>query len=254
MSFPEFISLTVTNRCNLKCQMCGQWSENGYMHEKNNSFNNELNLSDWKRIVDELAGRSIGSVLIRGGEPFLYPGIMELIETIRNKGIFISIDTNGTMLLPYSERLVRLGKLHLTFSIDGTEAVHDRVRGVKGSFQKTRENIKHLIELDKENRIGKSITFTISRFNYQDLGKMPDVARDLGVKTVCIVPYYFIPVKTGKKYENELFQLSGCKAFSWKGFQHENSGVEEKEFLFQLNKFKTNLKEITSYPYIEIKN
>lgn len=49
-------------------------------------------MSDWKRLVDEAASGGIGMILLRGGEPFLMPGIIELIEHIRSKGIFTCID------------------------------------------------------------------------------------------------------------------------------------------------------------------
>ncbi len=31
MNFPRFISFTVTNSCNLRCRMCGQLSDEGYV-------------------------------------------------------------------------------------------------------------------------------------------------------------------------------------------------------------------------------
>ena len=55
-----------------------------------------MELADWKRLVDEIANYKIRFVLVRGGEPFLMPEIIELIEYIYSKGIFVSIDTNGT--------------------------------------------------------------------------------------------------------------------------------------------------------------
>lgn len=30
MDFPGYVSFTVTNACDLRCRMCGQWSEHGY--------------------------------------------------------------------------------------------------------------------------------------------------------------------------------------------------------------------------------
>ena len=56
--------------------MCGQWSEEGYMHEMKGSLRREMELADWKRVVDELADHAITSLLLRGGEPFLYPKII----------------------------------------------------------------------------------------------------------------------------------------------------------------------------------
>jgi MoaA/NifB/PqqE/SkfB family radical SAM enzyme len=94
--FPESISLTITNACNLRCRMCGQWSEEGYI--KQNGLPQNLKLEKWKSIIDELFEHNTRSVLLRGGEPFLFSGILELIRYINSKKIFISIDTNGTQI------------------------------------------------------------------------------------------------------------------------------------------------------------
>jgi MoaA/NifB/PqqE/SkfB family radical SAM enzyme len=49
-------------------------------------------MGDWKRIVDEMAAQGVSWVLIRGGEPFLYPGMIELLEYLRAKGLPTSVD------------------------------------------------------------------------------------------------------------------------------------------------------------------
>ena len=112
MDFPQSISLTITNTCNLRCQMCGQWSQEGYMHDRKQDLKQELTLADWKRLVDEIAAHGIPSVLLRGGEVFLLPDITELLEYIHAKGIFISIDTNGTLLKKHAADIVRIGNIH----------------------------------------------------------------------------------------------------------------------------------------------
>jgi MoaA/NifB/PqqE/SkfB family radical SAM enzyme len=136
MDFPEFISFTITNACNLRCKMCGQWSGEGYMLNKNTAQKQEMTLSDWKRLVDEIACHNIQSLLLRGGEPFLFPEIITLLEYIHNKGIFISIDSNGTMLSKFAVDILRIGDIHITISIDGPDEIHDAVRGVHGCFKK----------------------------------------------------------------------------------------------------------------------
>jgi MoaA/NifB/PqqE/SkfB family radical SAM enzyme len=254
MSFPKFISFTVTNRCNLRCKMCGQWSENGYVQNREGKPSPELALIDWKRLVDECADHGVGSVLIRGGEPFLFPGIIELLEYIHGKGMFVSIDSNGTVLLKYAADLVRIGQIHVTVSVDGPEAIHDQVRGVAGTFEKIREGLKALSEAEQaaDSKISKSICFTISPYSLPGLGDMPDVARSLGVGTVVIVPYNYIPESVGKTYEKELRELFGLSAFSWSGFRHEGSGVDFGAFLRGLRKYKSSLQGLEDYPYLPL--
>jgi radical SAM protein with 4Fe4S-binding SPASM domain len=234
--------------------MCGQWSDEGYMLNKSAAPKQEMTLSDWKRLVDEIAYHNIKSLLLRGGEPFLFPGIIALLEYIHNKGIFISIDSNGTMLSKYAADVLRIGNIHITISIDGPEEIHDSVRRVNGCFKKIKEGVELLNELEKNstNKISRSINFTISPYSYKGLGDMPDVARSLGIKTICIVPYYYVPEENGKAYEKELKENLDCQAFSWFGFHRETSDIDLNIFKDQLNKYLQNLNEIQNYPYMKL--
>jgi len=254
MSFPSYFSFTITNRCNLHCSMCGQWSEEGYMRGQQPDRHEEMNLTDWRRLVDEIAEHQASAVLLRGGEPFLFKGISDLLEYIHDKGIFISIDTNGTQLEKYAADITRMGNIHLTISVDGPEQIHDRVRGVKGCFNSIKRGVQRVHELEKikESKISMSINFTISSYSVEGLGAMPDVARDLGISTITIVPYYFIPERVGRQYEKELGDSFGCPAFSWKGFHHEESGVDFAVFKREYEKYKQGLNGIYSFPYMEL--
>jgi MoaA/NifB/PqqE/SkfB family radical SAM enzyme len=233
--------------------MCGQWSHGGYMHTRKERLKNEMELSDWKRVVDELAAHKIRSVLLRGGEPFLFPGIIELIKYIKSKNIFTMIDSNGTMIGKYVEELADIENIHINISVDGPEYVHDSVRGVRGCFEKIKEGLALLNEIEKgrKSRIGKLLVFTISKYSIAGLGEMPEVARSMSVDTISIVPYYYFPNKVGRQYEKELRQNFNCTAFSWKGFHHESSGVDLKEFKKQYRKYLENLKGIKTFPYMD---
>ena len=74
--------------------------------------------------------------------------------------------------------------------VDGPECVHDKVRGLNGSFVKIRENIALLqsMETKNGNTVSKSICFTISNDNHDSVGVMADVARSLWMSSVNIVP------------------------------------------------------------------
>ncbi len=253
MKFPKSISFTLTNVCNLRCRMCGQWSSSGYMHDRKERLKDEMGLSQWKRLVDELAAHNTDSILLRGGEPFLFPGIIELIKYINNKNILTHIDNNGTMLWKYATELTDIGNVHINVSVDGPENVHDKVRSVKGCFKKIKDGINLLNKLEKDGRkkVSKLIVFTISRYSVMGLGEMPDVARSMSVDTITIVPYYYIPGYVGKQYEKQMKENFNRIAFSWKGFHHESSGVDFKEFRKQYRRYLANLNGIKNYPYMD---
>lgn len=213
-----------------------------------------LTIDDWKRLVDEASVGGVRMILLRGGEPFLLPWIIELIEFIASKGMFTCIDSNGMHLAEVADDLVRIGQTHVTISVDGTESVHDAVRGVPGCYQRIAAGLATLKQCEqRHNRtIGKSITFTISQWSYRALGAMPDVARALGVENICIVPYFYMPEALGQAYARELDEELGCQAYSWRGFCHESSGVDISTFLEQLRDYRARLHELHDYPYLPL--
>jgi radical SAM protein with 4Fe4S-binding SPASM domain len=232
--------------------MCGQWSEEGYMHGRGDTLKKEMVLEDWKKIIDEVSAAGNTFVLLRGGEPFLFPGIMDLIRYIKSKGMFTAIDTNGTVLTKYADDLVKTGDVHLTISVDGTREVHDEVRGFPGTYDKIKENILAIREAEKRegNTISLSLNFTISGYNYHVLGQMPGVARELGVQALNKVPYYYLPDRMGQAYARELKEHLGCRAYTWTGFRHEDSGVDTGVFRGQLRQYLDSLGDINDVPYL----
>jgi MoaA/NifB/PqqE/SkfB family radical SAM enzyme len=253
-AFPKFISFTVTNSCNLRCRMCGQWSDEGYIRRRTIDTRQRMTLNDWKKLVDEITHHNIRFVLVRGGEPFLFKGIIELLKYIHAKGISLSVDTNGTFLDRFAAELSHISNMHITFSVDGTEDIHDEVRNEKGSFQRIKKNIALLNELEKKcgNRISKSICFTISRYNYESLGAMADVARSLSIPSVNIVPYCYFSEEVGALYEKELVENFQCVPFSWRGFHHEESGVEFERFKGELRRYRASLGDVFDFPYLPL--
>ena len=223
------------------------------MYNKGKDCDSPLKLADWKRLVDEVASHHIKSILIRGGEPFLFPKIIELLKYIKGKGIRISLDTNGTVLNKYAAEIVEMGNIHLTISLDGPPEIHDKVRGVQGCFEKIKDNLTLLHELEKSSnqKISKSICFTIGKYSYKGLAQMPAIARSMSISTINIVPYYYFSGETGKRYEAELKKHFNCPAFSWKGFHHNRSGIELNLFRKEYRKYLRNLQDIYNFPYMD---
>lgn len=83
------INLHILEACNFRCLQC--FSKFGA--EK------LLPVTDWMKIVDNcLAGADVSEFNIAGGEPMLYPGLVELAKYIRSKGVKVSLITNGSLM------------------------------------------------------------------------------------------------------------------------------------------------------------
>ena len=111
----DYLRVSVTDNCNLRCVYC--------MKEKENNFlKNDEKLTDDEiyKIVKESAKLGIKKIRITGGEPLVRAGIVNLIGRINNiPGIEeIYLTTNGILLADKLEELKLNGLKGVNISLD----------------------------------------------------------------------------------------------------------------------------------------
>ncbi|MBK06304.1 MAG: radical SAM protein [Deltaproteobacteria bacterium] len=117
----ELVSLRITDMCNLRCHSCGQWGDNGYLvgTPLKELKQREVPVERYKKLVDDVMATGSRPIwYIWGGEPMLYPGIIELLYYIKERGMPISLVTNGTHVAKRAEELLDTLKI-LHVSVDG---------------------------------------------------------------------------------------------------------------------------------------
>lgn len=178
-----------------------------------------MTLDDWVSLIDNIVGRRWSPlILLTGTEPFLYPHLLELIEYIVTKNLRLHITTNGTLLSKHAGQLVDLCKkpdsINITISLDGIGEIHDKVRGVEGSFNKAIAGLKNINERKRE--CGKrwpamNITYTISNFNYRHMREFVQwfKDKDFDIESITFSHLWFkdeeIVMKHNKKYGDLFF-------------------------------------------------
>lgn len=179
---PLFVTLEVTYLCNLRCQMCslvegemvtkaGQ-RKNPELADAEGNLRREVSTEEYLRLIDQMADAGVKSVQITGGEPLFKRDILQIVESIKKKGMHLSIISNGSAKPETYRELVRLGLDSITISVDGTRDVHDHVRGLDGSFDKTQLAIRTLAEAKKElerSRPKVTVSCAVSALNQHDL-------------------------------------------------------------------------------------
>ncbi len=122
MSSPLDAHFAVTTRCNMYCKGC--------YNTVRADGNTDIDLNKAKRIIDNLARLSVLSVSFGGGEPTLYPHIIELAEYTRSKNILPNMTTNGlTMTDAFAKQCRIFGNVH--FSVHKPEDVETAFNAAK---------------------------------------------------------------------------------------------------------------------------
>ena len=140
---PVCVYLEVTNRCNLLCETCPRTFE---ALEPPADMSWELFCS----IVDQLPGLS-RAVLHGVGEPMLVKALPRMIRYLKERGIYVLFNTNGTLLVPHKcGELIETGLDELRVSLDAAEPKAFRqVRG-KNFFDRIVRNVAGFTTLQKK--------------------------------------------------------------------------------------------------------
>ena len=140
---PLTLAIESTAKCNLFCPMCPR----EYIHFPPR----DMDLSVFKKIIDEGKDFLEFAVPYGVGEPLLNPEIFDMISYCREMRVPTGISTNATVLTDEASRtLIQAGLDYIIFAFDGaTKETYETYR--KGAqFEKVRENILTFLKVKKE--------------------------------------------------------------------------------------------------------
>jgi len=152
---PFYGSADIINVCNLHCKHCYWWL--------NRKENEDLTVEQWKKVIDEkFKKQHVFIVTLVGGEPMMRPDVVELFVNEFPKRACVV--TNGTYPLLHFKNLY-----FYWISIDGTQKIHDDIRG-DGSWKQIRNNVIDYVETNgKKAWKDIWITMTINSLNYKTI-------------------------------------------------------------------------------------
>ncbi len=139
--------------CNLACPMCSMNVNNDDVDQilrdyPRASHGPQLRLNEYKAFLKAVSPYK-PVVSFGGGEPFIFPYLLDLFEYAVNElQLGVGVTTNATLFKPGQlERLVRL-PISITISVDGLGKTHDDIRG-EGMFDLTISELRRLVDLKR---------------------------------------------------------------------------------------------------------
>jgi MoaA/NifB/PqqE/SkfB family radical SAM enzyme len=197
---PEVLHIDLTNRCNFNCIVC--WCRSPLLGERG--------MPEWERklilplglirdIFDDIA--DMGGLqqvkLVGGGEPFMHPDLIKIVEYIKRKDRRVHIDINTNFSLVDEDKadaLLNLGLDSFTVSIwAGSPQVYSAVHPNQSveTFYKIKKVLKFISELKKKQNVSYPriiLHNVIFKYNYRDVRQMIDFALEVGADEIQLVP------------------------------------------------------------------
>ncbi len=165
---PARVKLDLTNACNLKCVHCCVVR----------SARPELALDEIKALLGDLAAKGCLYLSLSGGEIFLRDDLPAIMEEARRLKFSLRLLTNATLipdtLIPRFPDL-NVGEVAVSMYGDGA-ALHDRIAGVPGSFDRTVASIRRM----RENGTRVKISVMLLSENVSRYREMVALAENLG--------------------------------------------------------------------------
>jgi AdoMet-dependent heme synthase len=124
-----------TFACNSHCVHCTSAGKS--------AFPDEMDTASAKQLVDQIYDFGATFLGITGGDPFLRKDLFEVVRYAKKVGLSVSIITDGHMFNDAAVENVVRNEMRVSVSIDGSEAVNDRIRG-KGAYASAVSLLKKL--------------------------------------------------------------------------------------------------------------
>ncbi len=181
---PIYVRLKPTNFCNHHCYYCSYAdSELGLRDIVNRQ--DQIPWEKMKEIISDFKEMGVKAVTFSGGgEPLVYPYIIETMKGMLDAGVEISIITNGQLLKGERAEVLKNAKW-VRISCDSADAeTYARVRNIPiTAFSEVCDNIKNFADI-KSKQCEFGINFVINHENADQVYDMAKLMKELGVNHI----------------------------------------------------------------------
>jgi len=157
--------------------MCDIWKDNQNLRQ--------LMEDDVRGLLATLKKFGTRQVVMSGGEALLNPKFFRLCEILHDQNIKISVLSTGLALKKNAEQILRWVD-DVVVSLDGNEAIHDRIRNIPQAYQKLKEGVQAIKAIQPEFKItGRSV---IHKVNFRHWPSIIDSAKEIALDQISFLP------------------------------------------------------------------
>ena len=165
---PLYVTIEITNRCNLFCHHC----------YRDSPAENELAFGEVERIINQAADAGALHLIFTGGEPFLRKDFLDIADHARQRRFGVYVFSNGTLITEALANRIRDLDIYVRLSLYGASAeAHAKVTGVADSFDKTVAAIRWLVDRGVHVEVGT----VAMKSTFKELDSIQSFCNELGV-------------------------------------------------------------------------
>ncbi|MFN9757357.1 MAG: GTP 3',8-cyclase MoaA, partial [Planctomycetota bacterium] len=171
------LRLSVTDRCNLRCQYCMPEEEYVWLPKSD-----VLTFEEILRLVDVFTSLGVDEVRVTGGEPLLRQGLPALVRELAARPALrdLAITTNGVLLREHAQALKDAGMKRVTVSLDTLDRETFRLLSRRDDLPRVLDGIEAARAVGFAGR--KLDTVVIAGVNDGELPALVDFARGVGAE------------------------------------------------------------------------
>lgn len=168
-------SLELLPLCNMNCDMCyirmspEEMKKSGRLHTAD----------EWIRLAREMEEAGVLFLLLTGGEPLLFQDFRRLYQELRQMGMILTINTNGTLLdEEWADFFGKYKPRRINITLYGSDdTAYEKLCHYPGGFSRTVRAIRLLRERGVDVKINGSVT----KDNRDDMEAIYRIGRELDV-------------------------------------------------------------------------
>lgn len=180
-SHPRTLMLELSTNCNYDCLHCFRRAARGLERC-------DMRMDVLQRVVEEAEKTGVRRIALSGwGEPSSHPSFMEVLGYLKGKGFEMALNTNGSRLSEQAEELVELGIDEVYVSLEAAEVQLYGLMRKGGDLSNLLLGLKRVLEAKLRRRSAKpevKAIFAITRLNVDEVARVPELAREMGVSEV----------------------------------------------------------------------
>lgn len=160
--------------CNMNCDMCYIRLSRTEMEKKGRM----RTADEWISMGEEMERAGVLFLLLTGGEPLLFPDFRRLYLSLKERGMILTVNTNGTLIDAdwaafFGENKPR--RINITL-YGADDRAYETLCHYPGGFEKTVQGIRLL----KERGVDVKINGSVTKSNRNDMEKIYAIGRELG--------------------------------------------------------------------------